>query len=343
MFDRRRRNTFRDTFRDTMRHAIAAGASAAALIALFTVPLDVGAQDKYPSKPVTLIVPQAPGGANDTVARLVAHKLSENLGQQFVVENRPGAGGNVGTALAAKAARDGYTLMLTVQSAHVINPALYKSTGFDPVKDFAPVSLVGTVAYVLVAHPAFPANNIKELIAEAKSKPGQLNYASAGNGTLNHLLGEILKTQAGIDVVHIPYKGAAASATDVVGGRVPLSFQSMPSVVSFIQAGKLKVLGVANEKRVPSLPNMPTIGETIPGFGATSWYGMFAPAGTPKEIITRLHGEIVKALGAKDLQDKMAAQGAEPAANTPEEFAAMIQQELPKWAAAVKASGARID
>ncbi len=301
------------------------------------------AQDKYPSKPVTMIVPQAPGGANDTVARIVAHKLTENLGQQFVVENRPGAGGNVGTALVGKAPRDGYTLMLTVQSAHVINPALYKSTGFDPVKDFEPVTLVGTVAYVLVAHPGFPANNVKELIAEAKAKPGQLNYASAGNGTLNHLLGEILKTAAGIDIVHIPYKGATASATDVVGGRVPISFQSMPSVVSFINAGKLKVLGVANEKRVPSLPNMATIGETIPGFGATSWYGLFAPAGTSKEIVARLNAEIVKALGAKDLQDKMAAQGAEPASNTPEQFAALIRQELPKWATAVKASGARID
>lgn len=305
--------------------------------------LGATAQEKYPNRPVTMIVPQAPGGANDTVARIVAQKLTENLGQQFVVENRPGAGGNVGTAYAAKAPRDGHTLMLTVQSAHVINPALYKSTGFDPLKDFEPVSLVGTVAYVLVAHPGFAPNDIKELIAEAKAKPGQLNYASAGNGTLNHLLGEILKTQAGIDIVHIPYKGAVASATDVVGGRVPLSFQSMPSVVSFIQAGKLKVLGVANEKRVPSLPNMPTIGETIPGFGATSWYGVFAPAGTPKEIVARIHAEIAKALGAKDLQDKMAAQGAEPAANTPEQFAALIREELPKWAAAVKASGARVD
>lgn len=313
------------------------------LASLAACALSAHAQEKFPNRPVTLIVPQAPGGANDTVARIVAQKLTENLGQQFVVENRPGAGGNVGTAYAAKAPRDGHTLMLTVQSAHVINPALYRSTGFDPVKDFEPVSLVGTVAYVLVAHPGFAPNNIKELIAEAKAKPGQLNYASAGNGTLNHLLGEILKTQAGIDIVHIPYKGAVASATDVVGGRVPLSFQSMPSVVSFIQAGKLKVLGVANEKRVPSLPNMPTIGETIPGFGATSWYGVFAPAGTPKDIVARIHAEIVKALGAKDLQDKMAAQGAEPAANTPEQFAALIREELPKWAAAVKASGARVD
>lgn len=301
------------------------------------------AQDKYPSRPVTVIVPQAPGGANDTVARLVALKLSENTGQQFVVENRAGAGGNVGTAAAAKAARDGYTVLLTVQSAHVINPSLYKSTGFDPIRDFEPVSLVGTVAYVLVAHPSFPAKNVKELIEIVKAKPGQYNYASAGNGTLNHLLAELLKTQAGLDMVHIPYKGAVAAATDVVGGRVPLSFQSMPSIVSFVQAGKLKILGVANEKRVPSLPDMPTIGETLPGYGATSWYGAFLPAGTSKELVSRLHAEIVRALAAKDLQDKMALQGAEPASNTPEQFAALIREELPKWAKAVKASGAQVD
>ena len=307
------------------------------------VAFGAAAQDKYPSRPVSVIVPQAPGGANDTVARIVAMRLSENLGQQFVVENRPGAGGNVGTALAAKAPRDGYTLLLTVQSAHVINPSLYKSTGFDPIKDFEPVSLVGTVAYVLVAHPSFPAKNVKELIEEVKSKPGQLNYASAGNGTLNHLLAELLKVQAGLDIVHIPYKGAVAAATDVVAGRVPLSFQSMPSVVSFVQAGKLKVLGVANEKRVPSLPDMPTIGETLPGYGATSWYGIFLPAGTPKDLVARLHAEIVKALGSKDLQEKMAQQGAEPASVTPEQFAALIRDELPKWAKAVKASGAQVD
>ena len=315
----------------------------AGLLVAAGVAFGAAAQDKYPSRPVSVIVPQAPGGANDTVARIVAMKLSENLGQQFVVENRPGAGGNVGTALAAKAPRDGYTLLLTVQSAHVINPSLYKSTGFDPIKDFEPVSLVGTVAYVLVAHPSFPAKNVKELIDEVKSKPGQLNYASAGNGTLNHLLAELLKVQAGLDIVHIPYKGAVAAATDVVAGRVPLSFQSMPSVVSFVQAGKLKVLGVANEKRVPSLPDMPTIGETLPGYGATSWYGILVPAGTPKDIVARLHTEIVKALGAKDLQDKMAQQGAEPATVTPEQFAALIRDELPKWAKAVKASGAQVD
>ena len=301
------------------------------------------AQDKYPAKPVTLIVPQAPGGANDTVARILAQRLSENLGQQFIVDNRPGAGGNIGTAAAAKARPDGYTLLLTVNSAHVINPFLYKNAGFDPVKDFEPVTPVATVAYVLVANPSFPAKSVKELIELAKAKPGQLTYASAGNGTLNHLLGEMLKTTAGIELVHVPYKGAAASVTDVVGGRVPISFQSAPSAMSFIKSGKLRVLGVANEKRVPGMPDVPAISETLPGYGATPWYGVLAPAGTPKPIIARLNAEIGKALDNKDLQEKMAAQGAEVTKSTPEQFAAMIKEELPRWAKIVKESGAQVD
>ena len=301
------------------------------------------AQDNYPSKPVTMVVPQAPGGANDTVGRILAHRLSENLGKQFIIDNRPGAGGNIGTAAVAKASKDGYTLLVTVNSAHVINPSLYKNPGFDPVKDFEPVTPFATVAYVWVAHPEFQAKSMKELIDMAKAKPGSIAYASAGNGTLNHLLGEMLKAQAGIDLLHIPYKGASASATDVIAGRVPVSVQSMPSAVSFIQAGKLKVLAVANEKRVNALPDVPAVSETVKGYGATPWYGVFAPAGTPKPIVAKLHVEIVKALGDKELQEKMKAQGAEVAHSTPEQFAALIKEELPKWAKLVKASGAQVD
>jgi tripartite-type tricarboxylate transporter receptor subunit TctC len=301
------------------------------------------AQDRYPSKPVTVIVPQAPGGANDTVARILMQKLSENTGAQFVIENRTGAGGNIGTAAAARAPKDGYTILLTVNSSHVINPAIYKSPGFDPVLDFDPVTPVATVAYLLVANPSFPPNNVKELIDLAKAKPGTLSYASAGNGTMNHLLGEMLKTQAGIDLLHIPYKAAAAAATDVVGGRIPVSVQSMPSVVGFIGSGKLKILGVMNEKRVKALPNVPALSETLPGFGATPWYGILVPAGTPKAVIARLHEETLKALGAKDVQDKMAANGAEPTSSTPEQFADQIKAELPKWAKIVKDSGAQVD
>jgi tripartite-type tricarboxylate transporter receptor subunit TctC len=301
------------------------------------------AQDKYPAKPVTMIVPQAPGGANDAVARILAAKLSEEMGQQFIVDNRPGAGGNIGTVAAARARPDGYTLLVTVSSAHVINPFLYKNAGFDPVKDFEPVAMFATVAYLLVVNPSFPAKSVKELIELAKAKPGDVQYASAGNGTLNHLLGEMLKTMAGIDMVHIPYKGAAASVTDVVGGRVPVSFQSAPSSISFVKSGKLRVLGVANEKRVPTMPDVPTIGETVRGFGATPWYGVLAPAGTPKPIVAQLSAAIAKALDSKDLQDKMAAQGAVAAKMTPEQFAALIKEELPRWQKIVKTSGAQVD
>jgi tripartite-type tricarboxylate transporter receptor subunit TctC len=314
-----------------------------AALAGAAVAQDGFAQDKYPAKPITFIVPQAPGGANDTVGRILAHRLSENMGVQFVVDNRPGAGGNIGTAVVAKAPKDGYTLLLTVNSAHVINPAIYKNPGFDPVKDFEPITPFATVAYLWVAHPGFEAKSIKDLIDMAKAKPGAITYASAGNGTLNHLLGEMLKSQTGIDLQHIPYKGAVAAATDVVAGRVPVSVQSMPSVISFIQSGKLKVLAVANEKRVNALPDVPAASETVKGYGSTPWYGVFAPAGTPRAIVTRLHGEIVKALGNADLVERMKAQGAEVSHSTPEQFAAQIRAELPQWAQVVKSSGAQID
>ena len=301
------------------------------------------AQDRYPSKPVTIIVPQAPGGANDTIARIVAQKLTESLGQQFNVENRAGAGGNVGTAAAAKARNDGYTLMLTVNSAHVINPALYKSTGFDPVKDFEPITPVATAGYVLVANNAFPPKNVTELVAAAKAAPGRIMIASAGNGTLNHLIGEMLGKATGIDMVHVPYKGAAAAVTDLVGGQVQVSVQSLPSAIGFIRSNRLKVLGVVNEKRVSALPDVPTIGESIPGFGSTPWYGLFAPAGTPKAVIAQLHAAVAKVLEAPDTREKLAAVGCEPYQSTPEQFAALIREDLPRWARIVKDSGATID
>ena len=301
------------------------------------------AQDKYPSKPVTVIVPQAPGGANDTIARIVAQKLTEALGQQFIVDNKPGAGGNIGTAVAAKGKNDGYTLMLTVNSAHVINPTLYKSVGFDPIKDFEPISLVATAGYVLVANNNFPPNNVAELIAAAKAAPGKYMIASAGNGTLNHLIGEMLGKATGIELTHVPYRGAAAAVTDLVGGQVQLSVQSLPSSIAFIKSGKLKVLGVVNEKRVSALPDVPTIGETINGFGSTPWYGLFAPAGTPKAIVAQLQAALAKVLDAPDTKDKLATVGCEPVKSTPEQFAALIKDDLPRWAKIVKDSGATVD
>lgn len=301
------------------------------------------AEEKYPSKPVTVIVPQAAGGANDAIARVIAQKLTEQLGQSFIVDNRTGAGGNVGTVAAARAKADGYTLMVTADSSMVINPSLYKSTGFDPIKDFEPVGTVATAGYVLVAHPAFPAKNTADLITLAKQQPGKINIGSAGNGTLNHLIGEMLGKAAGIDLVHIPYKGSAAAATDLVAGQVQVSVQSLPSSIAFIRSGKMKVLGVVNPKRLPALPDAPTIGETLKGFGTTPWYGVFAPAGTPKPIIAQLNAAIAKALESKDAQERLAGVGCEPYKSTTEQFAQLVRDDLPRWAKIVKESGATID
>ena len=301
------------------------------------------AQDKYPSKSVTIIVPQAAGGANDAIARVLAQKLTEQLGQTFIVDNKPGAGGNIGTVAAAKARPDGYTLMLTADSTQVINPSIYKNPGFDPVKDFVPVAPVATAGYVLVANNNFAPNNVAELIAAAKAQPGKISIGSAGNGTLNHLIGAMLEKAAGIDMQHIPYKGSAAAVTDLISGQVQVSVQSLPSSIAFIKAGKIKVLGVVNEKRVPALPNSPTIGETIKGFGATPWYGLFAPAGTPKEVVAVLQAEVGKALDGKDAQSKLDGVGTAAFKGTSEQLAALVQQDLPRWARIVKDTGATID
>lgn len=301
------------------------------------------AQDKYPSKPVTVVVPQAAGGANDAIARVIAQKLSEQMGQPFVIDNKTGAGGNVGTVAVARAKADGYTLMITADSAMVINPSLYKSTGFDPIKDFEPVGTVATAGYVLVANPNFPPKNTAELVALAKQQPGKINIGSAGNGTLNHLIGEMLGKAAGIDMVHVPYKASSAAVTDLVAGQVEVSVQSLPSSIAFIRSGKVKVLGVVNPKRLPALPDTPTIGETIKGFGTTPWYGMFVPAGTPKHIVAQLNAEIAKALESKEVLDRLAGVGCEPYKSTPDQFANLVREDLPRWAKIVKASGATID
>ncbi|WP_350296985.1 tripartite tricarboxylate transporter substrate binding protein [Limnohabitans sp. Rim8] len=318
-----------------------ATALSALVIALTSTTLS--AQDKYPLRPVTLIVPQAPGGANDAIARVLAQKLSDQTGQSFVVENRVGAGGNVGTALASKAKPDGYTLLVTADSAQVINPALYAKTGFDPVKDFEPVAPLAKAGYVLVANPSFAGNTMAEFISLAKMQPGKYAIASAGNGTLNHLIAEMLQKAADIKLQHIPYKGAAAAATDVVSGQVPLSVQSMPSSIAFIKSGKLKVLGVVNEKRVAALPDAPTIGETVKGFGATPWYGMFAPTGTPKALTQYLQNEIGKALDDPDVRARLATLGCEPFKGTSDQLAVIVKDDLVRWAKIVKESGAQVD
>ena len=325
-------------------HAVTRRHAALALAAvLCAAPLAAAAQDKYPSKPITLVVPQAAGGANDAIARVLAQRLTEQMGQSVIVDNRPGAGGTLATAAAARATHDGYTLLVTADSAHVIGPALYKNPGFDAVKDFEPVAPIATAGYVLVAHPSFPASNVADLIRLAKASPGKYAIASAGNGTLNHLIGVLLQKAAGIQLQHIPYKGSAAAATDVAGGQVPLSVQSLPSSISFIKAGKLKVLGVVNEKRVAALPDVPTIGETLKGFGQAPWYAMFAPAGTPAPIVERLQAEVARALDHKDVADKLAVVGCEPFKGTSAQLGALVRADLPKWARVVKDTGATVD
>lgn len=320
----------------------------ALLITSLAAPLLATAQPAFPSRPITMVVPQAAGGTNDIVGRVVSQKLAEVLQGTVVVDNRPGAGGNIGTQLAAKAPKDGYTLLMTISSSQAINPALYKNPGFDPVKDFRPITLIGAVPNVLLVNPAFPAQNLTELIAMAKAKPNGYQYASAGNGTLNHLLGEMLNNMAGIQLQHVPYKGVAPAMNDVLGGQLPILFGSLPSSLSHIKAGKLRALAVSGATRSPVLPDVPTIGEVVRGYSGTLWIGLFAPAGIPADIATRLEDAMAKALASKDLRDKLEQQGVE-IAGTPtqpvgsEQFAKLLQEDLVKWARIVKTSGATVD
>lgn len=311
--------------------------------ALLTLGTTSACASDYPSKPVTVIVPQAAGGTNDIVGRLIAQKLGEALPGAVVVENRPGAGGNIGTVYAAKAPRDGHTLLMTISSAQAINPAVYKNPGFDPVKDFTPLALVGSVPNVLVVNPAFPAKNLAEFLKLVKANPGKYPYASAGNGTLNHLLGEMLNSMAGVKLQHIPYKGVAPAMTDVIGGQVPMAFTSLPSVLQHLKAGRLVAIGVSSPTRSPVLPDVPAIGEQVPGYSGTLWVGLFAARGTPPEIEGRLQDAMKKVLAATDTQEKLQAQGVELANATPAQFAALLQEDITRWARIVKESGATID
>ena len=320
-------------------------AFAAAAASILFHPAPARAQGSYPSRPVTLVVPQAAGGTNDIVGRLVGQKLGEVMNNaSVVVDNRPGAGGNIGTQLVAKGPKDGYTLLMTISSSQAINPALYKNPGFDPEKDFKPVGLVGAVPNVLLVNPSFPAKNLAEFLKLARAKGANYQYASAGNGTLNHLLGEMLNSMAGISLQHVPYKGVAPALNDVLGGQLPIVFASLPSALSHIKAGKLRALAVSGDKRSAVLPDVPTIAEAVPGYNGTLWIGLFAPAGVPADVLAALQEATRKALASKDLRDKLEQQGVEIAAPTsPEQFAALLQGDLAKWARIVKASGAAVD
>jgi len=310
----------------------------------------------YPNKPITIIVPQAPGGTNDIVGRVVAQRLAEQMKSSVIVENRPGAGGNIGTQFVANGPKDGHTLLMTISSAQAINPALYKNPGFDPVNDFIPIAMVGAVPNVLVVNASFPAKSLDEFLKLVKSKPpGTYQYASAGNGTLNHLLGEMLNQSYGISLQHIPYKGVAPALNDLLGGQIQIAFASLPSVLQYINTQKLIALGVSSAKRSPVLSDVPAIAEKIPGFSGTLWIGLFAPKATPKAVVDKLQKEMQATLANPELKEmqatlanpelkeKLLASGVELANITPAEFAKQLQDDIARWAKIVKASGASLD
>ena len=304
----------------------------------------MGAQaQQYPSKPIRIMVGFPPGGPADVVSRSIGLKLTDAWGQPVVVDNRPGAGGNLAADLVAKAPADGHTLLMGV-FAHAVNPSLYGKLPFDAVKDFAPVILCAAVANILVVHPSLPVRSVRELIALAKAKPGQLTYASAGNGTASHLAGELLKLMTGIDIVHVPYKGTAPAHTDLVGGHVPIFFDSMVGALPSVQAGRLRALAVTTQKRWRGAPDVPAMAEAgLAGYEVNSWFGLIAPAGTPREIVTRLNAEVARILRLPDVRERLYSFGAEPIDNTPDEFAAYIGAEIVKWTKVVKSAGIRID
>ena len=301
------------------------------------------AAEPYPSKTIRMIVPYGAGGGADIVARAVAQKIGESMGQQVVVDNRPGAAGNIGSELVARSLADGYTLLL-VGPNHTTNVSLFSKLPFDPIKDFAAVSLLTAAPYILEVHPSVPVRNLKELIALARARPGALTYGSAGNGTPGHLAMEILKTRAKIDMVHVPYRSSPALLSELIGGQITVAFDNVLSSTQNVQSGRLRAIAVSGSRRAPALPAVPTVAESgLPGFDVTVWQGLLAPAGTPREIIARLQDEIAKGLRTPEMRERIAGMGAEVIASTPQDFAKFIALDIDKWSKVIKASGARID
>jgi tripartite-type tricarboxylate transporter receptor subunit TctC len=298
----------------------------------------------YPTKPIRLVVPFPAGGSLDVVARAIGQKLTEAWGQPVVIDNRPGAGGNIGADLVAKSAPDGYTILEGALSTHAVNVSLYDKMPYDPVRDFVPITLVATTPNVLVLNPTLPVKSVPELVAYAKAHPGGLSFGSGSNGSAGHLAGELFKSEAGVDMVHIPYKGAAPALQALLAGDTQLMFDNLANSMPQLKAGRLKALAVTTAKRSALIPELPTLAETgLPGFDIYTWWGFMAPAGTPKEIIAKWNAEVTRILGTPEMKAFFAQQGAEPAPTTPEQFAALIRSEIPKYAKIVKASGAKVD
>lgn len=305
--------------------------------------VSAGFAQSYPAKPVRFIVPYAPGGSSDVIARLLGQRLGEALGQTFVVDNRPGAGSMIGTDLAAKSIPDGYTVILS-DMPHTINPSVYSKVPYDPVKDFSPITVVGTSAMFLFVNPSMPAQSIKDYIALARSQPGKITIGSGGNGTTTHLSAELLQSGAGIKLTHVPYKGAGPALADVIAGQIQSTFTSMATAAPHVKTGRLRVLAVTSTKRLRSLPDVPTFGESgVKGFVVEHWWGIMAPAGVPNPVVAKLHGEIVKAVNSPDVRERFATLAVEPATNTPEQFRALLAADVKRWAKVVKDAGVKLN
>ena len=317
-------------------------AAMAAWLALTVTATNVSAQ-VFPSKPVKIIVPSTPGDGSDILARSIAQKLTERWGQSVIVENRPGAGGVVGTEVAAKSSADGYTVIMGNAGSHAINQALYPKLSYDVVRDFAPITLVASAPNVFVVNPSVPAKTVAEFIALAKREPGKYAFASGGNGSSAHLNGEMLKAFAGIEMTHVPYKGSSPAITDVIAGQVQLMIGNLPPVLPHIKSGKVRALGVTTLMRFAATPDLPPISETVAGYESLAWFGLFAPAATPKDILTKWHVDVVAILALPEIRERVAQMGFDVVGNTPEAYAALVRSDIAKWQRVVKASGAKAD
>jgi len=298
----------------------------------------------YPAKPIRIVVPFPAGGIADLFSRHIGQKLTDTWGQPVIVDNRPGAGGNIGAEIVAKSPPDGYTLVMGSIGTHSVNVSLFSKLPYDPLRDFAPVALVMEAEGLLVMHPSVPVKSVKELVALARARPGQVAYASAGHGTASHLAGELFKSMAKVDMVHVPYKGNVPAITDLIGGQTSLLFATMPTVLPQVQAGRLKALAVTGSVRSPAAPKLPTIAEAaLPGYSVTNWIGLFAPAGTQRDIVVKLNGETVRIMQAPEIQKRLLAEGAKFTPTTPDQFTAFVKSEIAKWAKVVKEAGIRVD